>query len=112
MLKDFPMDLDCDDELVWTGDSSGLFSVKSLVEAVSHSLIGPVISKTLIWKSLAPLRVQMFTWCCTKKKILTRVELRRRCLLLEEGDAKCPLCELEEESIDHLLVTCPVTWRL
>lgn len=40
------------------------------------------------------------------------MQLRRRGLLNSEGDAKCPLCESVDESIDHLLVTCPVSWRL
>lgn len=35
------------------------------------------------------------------------MQLRRRGLLNSEGDAKCPLCESVDESIDHLLVTLP-----
>lgn len=44
--------------------------------------------------------------------MLTRLELTNRGLINSEGEVKCPLCELDEESIDHLFVTCPVAWRL
>lgn len=54
-LKDFPMDLECNDELVWTGDSSSLFFVNSLIKVLSQNSSGDVVPKALMWKSLAPL---------------------------------------------------------
>lgn len=40
MLKEFPMDLERDDELIWIENSFGIFSVKSLVEVASQNLVG------------------------------------------------------------------------
>lgn len=39
-------------------------------------------------------------------------EDENRHVLQPEGDSRCPLCELATESIDHLFVTRPVTWKL
>lgn len=83
-----------------------------ILEVTSQNLSGSMVPKTLIWKSLAPPRVQLFAWCRAKNKVLTRVELRRRGLLNAVGDEMCPLCEEDGESLDHLFVTCPVSWRL
>lgn len=36
----FSMDLESDDELVWMGDSSGIFSLKSLIQLASQNVTG------------------------------------------------------------------------
>lgn len=40
------------------------------------------------------------------------MELKRRGMLKNDEDLLCPLCELEEENIDHLFVKCPVAQNL
>lgn len=111
-LGEFPLDLDGEDEMVWMGDSSGHFSVKSLIELSSQYVHGSFGLLPLVWRSVAPPRVQLFTWCCAKSKILTRMKLRRRDLLGLDGDTKCPLCVEADGTIGHILVSCPVSWRL
>lgn len=106
------MDLEVDDEMVWTGDPSGIFLVKSMIEVATQNVIGSLVSQSFIWKNLAPPRVHLFTCCCAKRKVLTRMDLRRRGLMSSEGDSSCPLCGLVDEMIDHLLATCPMTWKL
>lgn len=96
-------------ELVWKGDTFGVFSVKSLIELAYQNVLGSVGHLPLVWSSVAPPRVQMFNWCCAKKKILTRSELMRRGILSTDGDSLCPLCRSANESFDHLLVTCPTS---
>lgn len=110
-LEEFPLDLEVDDELVWLGDLSRTFSVKSMIDVASQNVNGSPAAQNLIWKCLAPPRVQMFLWCSAQRKILTRMDLRWRGLLRPDDITSCPLCGLADETIDHLLVTCPVTWR-
>lgn len=112
ILEAVPLDLGAEDELIWLGDSFGYFSVKSLINLVFLNSEGTLAAQNLIWKSLAPPRVQLFVWCNAKRKILTRTDLRRRGLLCLDASATCPLCGLEDENIAHLLVTCPTVWRL
>lgn len=97
-LGEFSLDLARDDELVWMDEASGTFSVKSLIDLASQSL----------GSSVGPPRAQMFLWCCAKWKFLTRMDLRRRGLLSLDGDVNCPLYNAADETIDHLLVTCPL----
>lgn len=56
-LEEFPVDLRGEDELVWTGDPSTSFSVKSLIDSWNLSVNGLGIPYPIVWKNLAPLRV-------------------------------------------------------
>lgn len=85
-LSEFPVDLGKEDELVWSGDSSGHFSVKSLIVLVQLNSDGTSSLSGLVWKGLAPPSVRTFVWCGMKRKIPTRVDLRRRGLLRLEED--------------------------
>lgn len=106
-LSEFPLALG-EDELVWTGASSEIFLGKAMVNLVIMNLNGPPPPPSLVWKNLAPPRVQTFAWCGVKRKILTKMDLRRRGLLRSQEDLGCPLYGLEEEIIDHLFFTCPI----
>lgn len=106
------MDLEGEDELVWTGDSSGFFSVKGMIEVKNRCVNEVAAPQPLVWNCLAPPRVQLCVWCCLKKKILTRADMRRRGISGDDGDISCPLCGSADETIDHLLVSSPLSWKL
>jgi hypothetical protein len=46
----------------------------------------------------------MFTWTMAHKGILTSENMRRRGW---QGPSRCPLCIIEEETIEHLLLNFP-----
>jgi hypothetical protein len=56
-----------------------------------------------IWKSWAPAKCRYFMWLVAHKKCWTADRLARRGL---DHLEKCPLCDQDEEIIDHLLVSC------
>lgn len=56
-----------------------------------------------IWKSWAPLRCKFFTWLAVNNRCWTSDRLAK--FRLQHPDA-CPLCDQEEETIQHLLVKC------
>jgi hypothetical protein len=56
-----------------------------------------------IWKTWAPPKCRIFLWLVSHKRCWTADRLERHGLPHPE---KCPLCDRENEDIDHLLVSC------
>jgi hypothetical protein len=56
-----------------------------------------------VWMTWAPEKCRFFIWLVAHKKCLTADRLARRGM---DHPEKCPLCDQEEESIDHLLISC------
>jgi hypothetical protein len=56
-----------------------------------------------IWKSWAPPKCNFFLWLAALQRCWTADRLQKRGL---EHPARCPLCDQDPESIDHLLVGC------
>jgi hypothetical protein len=56
-----------------------------------------------ISKSWAPSKCHFFLWLAAQKKCWTADRLARHGMSHLD---KCPLCDQEEETIDHLLITC------
>jgi len=59
-----------------------------------------------IWKSWAPLHCKFFLWLAIKQRIWTTGRLAKRGL---PHQAACPLCDQEQETSQHLLLTCVFT---
>ncbi|XP_059657206.1 uncharacterized protein LOC132303802 [Cornus florida] len=99
------------DVLLWAPSSHGRFEVRSLFLCLSNFANRDFLWKT-IWRSMAPTRVAFFVWTAVWGKILTIDNLRRR------GNCtvnRCCLYKDDEESVDHLLLHCPVAndcWNL
>ncbi|KAK8596046.1 hypothetical protein V6N12_064546 [Hibiscus sabdariffa] len=62
----------------WAETGDGSFSVMSLVNKVNDfpSLVGEWA--LLVWRRVAPLKVEVFTWLVIRQRILVRVELAAR----------------------------------
>lgn len=91
---------------MWSSDSSGKYSVKSMVELVLNQQEYSTSIKTFAWKGLAPPRVQSFMWCALREKVLTKMDLKRRGLLRSKEVFSCLLCDHTEEDLDHLFINC------
>jgi hypothetical protein len=90
------------DKLWWMPSRKGLFEVKSFYRALSPRGLVSFPWKS-VWKSKAPPRVAFFVWTAVRSKILTLDNLGRRGLVVVN---RCWLCEVEGESVDHLLLHC------
>ncbi|XP_057422351.1 uncharacterized protein LOC130716163 [Lotus japonicus] len=105
-----------DDELYWSFTTDGLYVTKSgygfirqrkVVSAASSSGVPQVHVKfwKSLWKVPALPRCIEVAWRAVKGILLVRKLLHVRGVDVEEV---CPLCHDEEESIHHILVSCPV----
>ena len=96
------------DKLWWLPSRKGIFEVKSYYRELSPrgSLSFPWKS---VWRSQAPLRVAFFIWTAVRSKILTLDNLGMRGMIVVN---RCWLCEMEGESVDHLLLHCVVACGL
>ena len=63
----------------------------------------------MIWKSKVPPRVAFFSWSASLDKILTTDNLRKQRVLVLDW---CYMCKKCGESVDHLLLHCPIACEL
>jgi hypothetical protein len=105
LIYDFQLQPDIEDSHIWRFSSSGQYSAKSAYESffIGSTQFGPY---ERIWKSWAPPKCRFFMWLVAHDRCWTVDWLARRGLPHPE---QCPLCDQEEETINHLLVSCVFT---
>jgi len=102
ILINFQLQPEIEDRHIWRLSSNGKYSAKSAYDGffLGSTLFGPW---ERIWKSWAPLKCRFFMWLVAHNRCWTADRLVRRGLPHPEY---CPLCDQEDETIDHLLVSC------
>ncbi|GKG26984.1 RNA-directed DNA polymerase, eukaryota, partial [Tanacetum coccineum] len=101
-----------DNRWVWTGDGSGVYSVASARMIIDKGTLindGPPTR----WRKEVPIKVNIFIWRMVIDKLPTRENLSHRGI--EVQSITCGTCEHGFESIDHVMLECPVAmdvWRL
>ena len=99
------------DSLCWRPSSQKIFQVSSYYSVLlnpSH-ISFPWRS---VWKAKVPSRVAFFSWTATLGRILTIDNLRKRKVLIIDW---CCMCKSSGESVNHLLLHCPLAqdlWNL
>lgn len=86
-----------EDQILWSYNSNGKFSVQSLYAIINHRGVVPKFIHA-VWKLNIPPRVQMFLWLLSSNRLLIRDNLAKR---REVSDPSC-LFYAESESILHL----------
>ncbi|XP_071688855.1 uncharacterized protein [Rutidosis leptorrhynchoides] len=61
-------------------------------------------SEETIWNSLVPKKIELFAWRAFQKRIPVRMELDKRGIDLHS--VRCPLCDDDLETVDHVLIFC------
>ncbi|KAF7822290.1 reverse transcriptase [Senna tora] len=110
--------LGSEDVRVWVNERNGAYSVKSgylvakralekdVVSKASSSFVVPKELWVAIWKLKVAEKVKHFIWRLCTNSLPTMVNLvKRRCNV----KSCCPVCSLEEESSEHLLLFCKWT---
>ncbi|KAL5126150.1 putative ribonuclease H protein [Glycine soja] len=100
------------DSLIWRADNTGSYSTKSaynLLMADSTNLAEDTVLRSM-WNLKIPPRASAFSWRLFKNRLPTKVNLRRRQVAL--SSYRCPLCDEEEETVDHIMFSCTSTRSL
>ncbi|KAA3472189.1 reverse transcriptase [Gossypium australe] len=108
-----------EDFLAWSGEPSGVFSVRS-----SHKLLQKwdptayalhnnyMTFYRKLWRVEIPSKIKIFIWKISWNYIASKVNLYARKL---GNNSVCPRCYGSEETLNHLFQGCPVSaeiWRL
>jgi hypothetical protein len=97
------------DSLCWTPSSRGLFEVRSFYSTLIHPFSQDSFPWKGVWKAKVPPRVAFFVWTSALGKILTTDNLRKRRVIIQDW---CCMCKSSGETVNHLLLHCPVAWEL
>jgi ribonuclease HI len=107
--------LPVEDRIIWRGTTNGNFSVRSAYfleveknEAQRGETSRPV--KGILWKECwnmkVPNVVKLFLWKALHNLLPTRVNLAKKGVIT---DTLCPICAMDEETVLHVLWSCPAS---
>ena len=97
-----------DDKMCWKPARGKGFTVHSYYQGLTNSVDQSFPWKT-VWKSKVPSRVAFFVWTAALGNILTIDNLRKWQILILDW---CCMCKRNGESVDHLLIHCPIAFDL
>nr|GEX34916.1 hypothetical protein [Tanacetum cinerariifolium] len=92
-------------------DDSRAFSVKMMRSYINQKFPTLQVPPTR-WNTLLPLKVNIFIWRTTNKRLPTRANLDYRGIDLDS--VRCPMCDDAIETEDHIFVSCSIakdTWK-
>ncbi|KAF4395739.1 hypothetical protein G4B88_013513 [Cannabis sativa] len=99
------------DHLVWSKELSRVYSVKSGYDLLQHTQgrwNGNDKELAIYWKHMwnlkIPLKVKNLMWRAGMNFLPTMVQLRSKHVNVS---SLCPVCQIEDETILHRLVSCP-----
>ncbi|KAL4376105.1 hypothetical protein GQ457_02G020460 [Hibiscus cannabinus] len=90
------------DTVKWSRDTSGCYKPKSYCVAIQSEDIISVKVWKLIWRNLAPPKVETFVWKVAHGRVSTCSELVKRGINCVNS-LLCVLCGKESEIVEHLL---------
>jgi hypothetical protein len=101
-LQTIQLHPDMEDKHIFRFATDGNYSAKAAYEGF---FIGSTQAEhwELIWKTWSPSKCKFFLWLADLERCWTADRLKKRGLSHPD---KCPLCDQDQESIDHILVGC------
>ncbi|GLJ29482.1 hypothetical protein SUGI_0581130 [Cryptomeria japonica] len=97
-----------EDTLFWCVAKSRDYSAKIGCEIQIHRLRDTVWPQKLCWNSIILPKARAFLWISLHDTVLTRSRLKTIGIL---GPIRCVMCKGNEETINHLLYSCPYVSR-
>ncbi|KAK3184984.1 hypothetical protein Dsin_032270 [Dipteronia sinensis] len=99
------------DAIAWSLCSDGLFSLRSFRCNLEDPSSDSSLDYNLIWIGICPTKIEMFLWQLLRGRVMVRQVLQNFGYGLAPH-IRCPFCNVEEESIDHLFLICSWSWKL
>ncbi|XP_019200030.1 PREDICTED: uncharacterized protein LOC109193611 [Ipomoea nil] len=93
------------DQIIWSGETSGLLSVSSAYNIITETpnvTNDPTWGK--IWKLKLPSRIRIFLWLAKHNRAMTNTVRARKGFTSND---RCWACPNEAEDIEHVLRKCP-----
>ncbi|KAL8107925.1 hypothetical protein AgCh_024360 [Apium graveolens] len=99
-----------EDQLYWCKENAGMYTVRSAYRLlqIQKGLWQNSDSSSLwrkIWQVKAPTMILNFLWKALSNCLPTRSQLVQKFIQILNV---CPFCNAEEETVMHVLVTCPI----
>ncbi|XP_071713984.1 uncharacterized protein [Rutidosis leptorrhynchoides] len=93
------------DKNVSVQDCNGVYSVSNLVEIIDGTaLASHTDSMETLRNRLVPKKIEVFIWRARRGRIPVRLELDKRGIDLHS--TRCPVCDGDLESVEHVLFLC------
>lgn len=89
------------DSITWDGKK--MVKITDIWDSIRHKETGPNWLPA-VWHPWAIKKCSIFLWLAFKNRLLTKQRMVRFGM---SADPYCLFCSLEEESIDHLILSCP-----
>ncbi|XP_076887303.1 uncharacterized protein LOC143537409 [Bidens hawaiensis] len=97
------------DKTIWCGDPSGAFSVRNFKRIlVDKMLVRP--ASIFDWNNWIPKKVGFVAWRAMLNRLPTLDALARRNISI--NSLVCPACGSEEESVDHVFISCVIAQKV
>lgn len=100
-----------EDSCSWLAANSGKFSISSVWGWWTAAKEPGLRMPAGVWASLAPPKMQFFCWLAWRGRVKTSSFLRRIRVLPANIVSQCVFCHSEEESLEHVLLFCPLVWK-
>ncbi|GLT63048.1 hypothetical protein SLA2020_356420 [Shorea laevis] len=95
-----------DDTFSWVGSSNGSFSSASAYCITKNLPLKLLEDWRWVWKSYTYPKIQYFLWLLAHDRLKCFSFLHRLGII---SSPLCPLCHLEDETVEHLIRSCPVS---
>lgn len=103
---------DTPDQLRWEAHQLGTYKVHSMYSIMEDSCGQKLPCMSIIWKNVAPPKVQCFSWLAYLGKVKSADKLLRMGVIDNEEEAKCCFCKDKIETNDHVLLLCSSVWGI
>ncbi|GKV26407.1 hypothetical protein SLEP1_g35721 [Rubroshorea leprosula] len=110
MIEDEKISEGDPDRWEWTHDKRGQYSTKTAYSLLSLEQGEVNEAKTFkrIWNPSLPSKISAFSWQLLLDRIPTKANLLRRGVIKDATEAKCALCNEEEEDSTYLFLNCKI----
>ena len=99
------------DSYIWKGSSNGRYSTSLYYKYVLNTQDSDKELWKLVWRGLAPPKVEVFCWRLMRERLATKDYLVKRGLM-ERRQAVCAFCNTETKTTEHLFFSCHFSWKI